>query len=93
MNKQTTILIAIMVLLGGVYWYFFTGNEPEVSLSATDPTDPTEQEFLNLASKLSSISFETNLFSDPRFTALVDLSTPIRPESQGRPDPFAPFGL
>ena len=93
MTKQTIVLIAIMVLLGGTYWYFFMSNEPEVSLSATEPTDPAEQQFLNLASKLSSISFDTSLFSDPRFTSLIDLTTPIRPESQGRSDPFAPLGL
>ena len=93
MNRQTIILIAVMVLLAGIYWYFFLGKGPEVPLSASAPTDPSEQQFLELSSKLSSISFDTTLFSDARFTALTDLTTPIALENQGRPDPFAPIGF
>jgi hypothetical protein len=34
-------------------------------------------------------SFDTRIFSDARFNALVDLTTRISPESLGRLDPFA----
>jgi len=39
---------------------------------------------------LQPITFNTGIFSEPRFMALVDLATPITPETVGRFDPFAP---
>jgi hypothetical protein len=46
-------------------------------------------QFLNLSSQIGPISFDTSVFSDPRFMALTDIHTAILPESVGRNDPFA----
>ncbi len=90
--RQTLILgVALVVMLGAAYIYFFR-TEPEPSLVTSSGPTPAEQRFLDLAAELSTISFNTGLFADPRFMSLVDLTTPILTETPGRPDPFLPLG-
>jgi len=93
MKSNTIILIlATLVVAAGAYWYFFTdtGNEPPLTPSVTQ--SQAQVQFQVLLGELQPISFNTGIFSDPRFVALVDLSTPITPETMGRLDPFAPVG-
>ena len=92
MTRPALILIGILVLLGGVYAYFFWGESPEPPISASQPAGEAEQEFIELAARLDSISFDTSIFQDPRFSQLVSLETEILPETIGRSDPFAPIG-
>lgn len=90
MDSNTVILIvAALIVAAGAYWYFFTGtgNQPPLSVATTQ--NEAQTQFEALASILQPISFNTSIFSDPRFAALVDLTTPITPESAGRLDPFA----
>ena len=49
-------------------------------------------QFQTLVGELQPITFDTAVFSDPRFNALVDISTPVTPQPPGRLDPFAPVG-
>lgn len=91
--KTNTIILIITTLLvaAGAYWYFFTGtgNEPPIS---TGPTvSQAQTQFEALVGELQPISFDTSIFQDPRFNALVDITTPISPESAGRLDPLAPI--
>ena len=90
-NPAFFIISAIIVALGA-YWFFFTDSGNDVPL-VTEGGDVTsaETEFKLLVSELSSIKFNKEIFSDPRFMALVDLSTQVTPESSGRLDPFAPI--
>ena len=92
MNSNTiTIIIATIVIMGGAYWYFFTGTGDQPPVSATSTTGNTAQsQFQALVNELQPISFSTAIFDDSRFAALVDLTTPIEPEAGGRIDPFAP---
>lgn len=93
MKPNTIILIvATLIVAAGAYWYFFTGtgNAPPLTTSGTDTTD-SEAQFQTLVAELQPIQFNTDIFSDPRFMALVDLTTPITPEPIGRTDPFAPL--
>jgi hypothetical protein len=84
--------IILLLLIGAGYWYFFGGSSaPAAPLSETTPASDAAQQFLDLAGELASVSFDTTIFSDPRFTSLVDISTAVIPEVQGRPDPFAPL--
>jgi hypothetical protein len=90
--RNTLGVIALLVVIGGLYWYFFGGSAaPEPPLSATAPASDAAQQFLDLAGELAAVSFNTSIFSDPRFNSLVDISTTVIPEAQGRPDPFAPI--
>lgn len=93
MNTNTILLIvATLVVAGGAYWYFFTGPGNEVPLSTSDASQSDAQsKFQSLVTELAPISFNTGLLTDARFRSLVDLSTPVQPESAGRIDPFAPI--
>jgi hypothetical protein len=90
--KSNALLIGIVtiVIAGGAYWYFFTGtgNQPPLSETGTS-TNVAQTQFQALVGELQPISFDSSIFSDARFNALVDLATPVSPESTGRLDPFA----
>lgn len=92
MKKNTIyLIIAALVVAAGAYWYFFTGTGNQPPLSASTVTNPAQVQFQTLVGELQPISFNTSIFSDPRFNALVDITTSISPESFGRLDPLAPF--
>lgn len=92
--SRQNLLIGVLaiLLLGGAYIYFFGGKGSQAPLTATaGASSPAEQQFLDLAGQLTSITFDTSILSDPRFASLVDIATPIAPENTGRTDPFAPL--
>ena len=89
-TKTLLLGAVIVVVLGVAYMYLFSGT-PQAPVTATTPTGAAEQQFLSVAAELQPISFDTTIFSDPRFTSLVDITVPLAPEPQGRPDPFAPL--
>ena len=87
-NSNTIfLLVATLVVAGGLYWYFFSGRGGEGgALTAGSPT-----QFEILIGQLGPITFDLTILSDPRFLGLTDLSTPVEPEVIGRKDPFAPI--
>ena len=89
-SNQTLLLLVTLFIAAGAYWYFFSGTKEEPSLIPSVAESSAEQKFQLLVSQLQPISFNTALFSDPRFMSLVNLATPITPEASGRLDPFAP---
>ncbi|MHB8660524.1 MAG: hypothetical protein ACYC75_01085 [Minisyncoccota bacterium] len=92
--KSNTIIIIVVTLLtaAGAYWYFFTGtgNQPPLSTDNTT-TSQAQLQFETLVGQLQPITFDTSIFSDARFNALVDITTPVSPEPIGRVDPLAPI--
>lgn len=88
-TSNLSIAAGALVLALGAYWFFFTGTGNQPPLSVTTTGNEAQSRFQTLLSELGPVTFDTSVFSDPRFNALVDLSTPITPESSGRPDPFA----
>jgi hypothetical protein len=92
MKTNTVILIiATLIVAAGAYWYFFTGTGTAPPLTTTTASGSESQaQFQTLVAELEPVSFDTAIFSDPRFTSLIDLATPITPEQSGRSDPFAP---
>ena len=89
--KPNTILIVIVTLIiaAVAYWYFFTGTGNQPPLSGNTSANEAQMQFQTLISELQPISFDTKIFSDARFNALVDITTPVSPETIGRLDPFA----
>jgi flagellar basal body-associated protein FliL len=84
-------IIVVIVLAAGAYWYFFVGTGNQAPLTTSAPSGNAAQtQFQALVSELQPISFNTTIFSDPKFSALVNLATAITPEPAGRLDPFAP---
>ncbi len=97
LTKRTKIIggivAAVIVLLGG-YLIFFNGNNTDTSSALTSSsatTSPSEANFVQLTNELNPVSFDVSLFTNPRFTSLVDIHTAIIPEQTGRTDPFAPL--
>lgn len=93
MKTNTTILIVVTLFIAGAaYWYFFvgTGNQPPLSTQSA-ATSKAQAQFETLVGELQPISFNTSIFSDARFNALVDITAMVTPESSGRPDPLAPI--
>lgn len=89
-SSNTLIILGALVAAAGAYWFFFTGTGNQVPLAAMATSTPAQTQFQALASELEPITFDTSIFTDPRFTALVDIATAITPEPAGRTDPFAP---
>lgn len=83
------LVVATLIVAGGIYWYFFTGS-PQAPITAVGPSNAAQAQFETLIGELGPITFDLTILSDPRFAALVDLTTPISPEPVGRRDPFAP---
>lgn len=89
-SKTIPLIIALIVIIAGIYWYSSsrTGNESPLIVN-NDSQNQVQTKFQTLVVELSSISFNTSIFSDERFNALVDITAPISPEPVGRLDPFA----
>ncbi len=92
LTPSIIIFIVIVAMVGG-YIYMKsagTGTTTTQPLTASSISSTTSK-FQNITNQLSSISFDTSIFSDLRFTALQDITTPVAQESVGRTDPFAPL--
>lgn len=91
MKTNTIILIVVtLIIAGAAYWYFFTGTGNEPPLSVVTNASSAQVQFESLAGKLPS-TFDTAIFSDVRFKALVDITQPVELEPVGRLDPLAPI--
>jgi hypothetical protein len=91
LNKNTIIAIAAgAVLLAAAAYLLFMKSDSTVALTESLPQSTAEITFVNLASQLEPLGFDTSVLSDPRFMSLIDIHTAIIPESVGHADPFSP---
>jgi hypothetical protein len=93
-KKILTPLIVIGIL--GYFGYILFIQAP-VSQAIVDETaigdGPVSGiDILTLITKLKNASIDQALFSSNLFAPLKDFSPSLTPESQGRPNPFAPIG-
>jgi flagellar basal body-associated protein FliL len=88
-NVMQIIVILLVLAAGGAYWYFSAGSQEQPTLTELGSGNRLQNEFQTLAGQLTPITFNTSIFSDARFTALVDITTPITQEPVGRSDPFS----
>ena len=89
--NPVALILVTLVVAAGVYWYSSTGTGNEQPLSASTSLNVAQTQFQVLVSELQPISFNSSIFSDPNFTSLVDITTPVMPETPGRLDPFSPI--
>jgi hypothetical protein len=83
------IIVAAITFLSAVYYYGFYNKDTGSAVVPVGPASDAQLDFVNLAGQVDSITFDTSLLTDPRFTRLVDIRTTIIPEVTGRHDPFA----
>jgi hypothetical protein len=66
---------------------------PIVNADGSTEAAPVEgQDILDLVAKLDAITVDQSFFSSTLFMSLIDFKIPLRPEAQGRDNPFANFG-
>lgn len=90
-TSNTLIVLGAIVAAGAAYWFFFSGSGNQPTLTNVATSTASQVQFDALAGELGQISFDTSIFSDPRFKALIDFSAPTTSEPKGRADPFAPI--
>lgn len=91
-DTQIKLGVAALIVLIGAGWYLFSSSqEPEPTISETEPAKPAEALFLELKNDLR-INYDTTVFNNPRFLALKNLTVPVVPEPLGHVDPFKPGG-
>jgi hypothetical protein len=88
------VIVGIALLVGGYLFFFNTTPATTSALSSGNSTasaNVAEEKFVQLSDQASSITFDTTILTDPRFTSLIDTHTQLTPVQTGRPDPFAPL--
>lgn len=90
-TNPVTLIIVTLVVAAGAYWFMSTGEGEQPALTTSTSQNAVQTQFQVLVSELKPISFNSAIFSDPNFMSLVDITTPVTPETPGRIDPFAPI--
>jgi len=104
--KNTIIFVSIAVVIILLYVFFIKkdGEVPALVSSSGEAATPSSsdeqnqsfvlaQDFLALLLSVKSISLNDSILRDPAFDSLVDSSILLIPDgTEGRPNPFAPFG-
>lgn len=93
-TQKIIMTLLILSALGFVVYSTIFG-EVEVPLDAEgNPviTGAVGQDVIMLADKLESVEIKKNIFSSSLFTNLVDITTTVQDEDQGRVNPFSKIG-
>lgn len=88
--KKNLSIIALVIVATGAAFYYLAPGEEEI-VTSSDPASSSEATFLGFASELETVTFNPEIFSDPRFVSLKNIRTGIVSELSGRRDPFAPL--
>lgn len=87
----TLIIFIVVIAMVGGFIYMKSAGSSTLPVTVSSATNTAPGQFKRTTSQLSSINLNSSLFSNPEFTALKDITTPINQEPVGRPNPFAPF--
>lgn len=97
-QHKLLFLLAIAVIVGGVWYGLSLSGTPEPLLVTTTPDGSTasaqgsDQEIIGTLLALRAVTLSGSVFADPSFMTLEDHGTTIIPEPVGRQNPFAPLG-
>lgn len=93
MNSRTNVLLIVLglIVVGAAAYMLLAKGDAAPAVSTTEGGSETESAFLALTAEIGAITFDTDIFTDPRFATLRDIRTVILPETAGRTDPFAPL--
>ena len=77
------------VFLYAGYVYFFQNGGQSLETGESNEGEILNQEFLVRINELNKISFDRQLFDDPRFRSLTTFESPPEQVPFGRDNPFA----
>jgi len=90
MQKLYIIIISLVLTLFVGYSIFLAPSQTGVTSFSGGSVG---SDILNLVTKLKTTSIDSSFFSSALFGSFKDYSIKTFPETQGRPNPFAPIGL
>lgn len=111
MNKiyhKFLIIFSILVIVGGIYFYFSNSLTSEASLSSSldaslvgnssdiannDNRINSDIAFISTLTSLNRIKIDTTLFTKKSFQSLNDNTVKLEPGIPGRINPFSPINL
>lgn len=82
-------IITIVIVIGALYTLAF--KEPVIN--GASATESVGSDLLELLDKLKGVSFDTDLFSNSKFSSLKDWSITLPAPDLGRPNPFERIGV
>lgn len=87
MQQNIIVILIVLAIFAGIYWYYQYYSPTPVTLSPAPPGPA-----LAFVEKLKSINIDTSFFDDPQFLALED-SPKLSLEGllKGRTNPFLPL--
>jgi len=91
---KTLILILVTLgVIGFFGFYFFSSNEDEIlSVDAVASEISVEsRKILDTLNELKALEIKGDVFKEPAFQSLVDISIVVNQEPKQRPNPFAPI--
>lgn len=90
-RRHILIIILVLILIGGGY-YAYTRRSVILTQTPQAPTNTQYGENVRELRRLKSLSFDTSVFSDPRFRALKEPPPPpVASITFGRENPFLPL--
>ena len=95
-KHKTKIVVVLILLLGFIlYGFFFAGDSADDTLLTSDgPSESaSDSDLIELLAQLRSLTLDETFFNNTTFRELSDFSVEILPQSVGRQNPFAPFGV
>lgn len=84
------IIIIVAVIGGGIYFYKNKGSDATIEEVPVD-TASIGSDIYALLAQLNSLKIDSEIFVDPAYQSLNDYTSIVRPEVQGRKNPFAPL--
>lgn len=88
--KKIMSIIIPLVLVGFIAYTLISDNSSEYEQSAQqlEELKKKSEQILIDTKKIQSLSFDSDLFSDQRFTSLRDIRIPLTEVGTGRSNPF-----
>ena len=93
MTKNLIIFLGLILLLALGYYLFVINGDSSLETNnaiVVNRAEAETREFLQRLNELKIIELDTAVLSDPRFSSLVEYSTPVPAVLVGRENPFVP---
>ena len=93
--KNRKIIAGVVIVVIALFLYnFLSGADPSVPADSGLglPASTANDDLLKIATELSAVDYQTELFSTPGYILLTDFSLPLTPQPVGRPNPFNIIG-